>query len=216
MTSGQVEIDWGDGNSETVEDGADNISHDYGGTTGSKTITMKFTEGFNDVTTFDIDGQNAAGDIAIFKDMRSLVYLKIGNTSLSGSLRSLINCTLIRQFAGHNSPISGDLAYISYFHPSSLGFVYLYGSSVSEYTGATFPSDGTLESVGILLMNLTDLDYSEISQLIIDLDDCGATDGDLRVDGCNGGTMTYADLTSEGQAAHDNLTGKGWSIQMDT
>jgi hypothetical protein len=49
------------------------------------------------------------------------------------------------------------------------------------------------------------------------LDNYGGSNGETNISGCNGGTMTYSDLSPEAQAAHDNLVNnKGWTITMDT
>lgn len=77
------------------------------------------------------------------------------------------------------------------------------------------------DGVTIDLGTNSTLSATEISNLLIDLDNPRSDlaivqNGTLTATGCNGGTCTYADLTADGQTAHDDLTNNnGWTINLD-
>jgi hypothetical protein len=194
MTQGDMRVSWGDGTSEIIADGDNNLTHDYGGLTGDKDIKITFLKGYKDVTEFDINNTNSKGDIANWQVYRftSLQIFFIHNNSFTGVLS--------------NWDISGL---------TSLQRLYIHGNSFTAApvltTNASF-ADGVI----ILIQSNTGIPASNVSNHIIGLDDYDGSNGSLNASGTNGGTMTYADLTAAAQTAHDNLVNtKGWSITLD-
>ncbi len=66
----------------------------------------------------------------------------------------------------------------------------------------------------------TTLDATEVSNWLIDLANPRADmaiiqNGTFTATGCNGGSLTYSDLTTDGQAAHDKLETNGWTMNLD-
>jgi hypothetical protein len=92
---------------------------------------------------------------------------------------------------------------------------YIYSNSFTAAlvltSNATF-ADG----INIRIQGNTDIPDTNVSNHIIGLDDYDGNNGNLDASGTNGGSMTYADLTTAAQTAHDNLVNnKGWSITLD-
>jgi len=97
-----------------------------------------------------------------------------------------------------------------------LNRLYLNNTDISGYIDTTLPGSDW-DSIDIQLDDLTGLDSAEVSQLLIDLDTGDGTvasNGTLDLSGVG---VTYADLSSAGQTAHDSLVNDhGWTLTLDS
>lgn len=94
----------------------------------------------------------------------------------------------------------------------------LSGNSLDTYTSTYWDVP---DGISIDISTNSTLSAAEISKWLVDLDNPRADlnipqNGVFTATGCNGGVCSYADLTTEGQAAHDDLeTSQGWTMNFD-
>lgn len=265
---GQMEVDWGDSTKEVIDSGIDNLTHDYGGLSGDKVITVLFVEGYKDVYNITLDYTNSKGDISNWPISKfvNISYLYIQRNNFTGDLSewNLSNLSNLSRFkidrnSFTGSPLNwgiGQLDSLKIFNISNNSFEadlsdlslplspnyfildYNYftgdlsGWDLGEEMGAldifeinnnNFTSPPGLRTetdnwlnVNLNLANNTDFSASEIGDFIISLDTYDGEGGQAKFTGCNGGSMTYSDLSTEAQTAHDNLiNNKNWTIEMD-
>ncbi|WP_292484737.1 hypothetical protein [Methanohalobium sp.] len=188
-------VDWGDGVVETKDTTSQlTFSHDYAGVSGDKQLDLTFKQGLKDVTYLDVSGQALSGYLSEVENMKSLQTLH-----------------------GYSTSIQGDLAAIKEL--TALSDCQLYSTNLGTYSASKLPGSDW-DNINIDINSCVDIDNQEASQLLIDLDDSYQrtipSGGTLDISGCNGGTLAYADLTADGQAAYDDLTNNyGWTITTD-
>jgi hypothetical protein len=219
MTEGDMKVSWGDGTSEIIADGADNLTHDYGGLSGDKKITVTFLKGYEDVTEFDINNTNSKGDLTNWNisSLTNLVKFRIFGNSFSGDLSGwdISGLTSLNRFYLQNNSFSGDLSGWDISGLTNLSDFYLFNNSFTKVPVLT--SSVAWDGINILIRDSINILASNVSNHIIGLDDYDGNNGSLDASGTNGGSMTYADLSAAAQTAHDNLVNnKGWSITLDT
>jgi len=161
-----------------------------------------------------LNDTNVSGDLSTVSNLTSLIVLRLNDINVSGDLSAVSNLTSLSVLRLNDTNVSGDLSAVS--NLTSLNLLYLDDTSINTYTSTTLPGDDW-DDIEIQIQNLPELDASECSQILIDLDDGGSTGGTLDMFDNNGGSLTYADLTSAGQTAHDNLVNnKSYTITLDT
>jgi hypothetical protein len=135
MIKGPMKVDWGDGTVEEIEDGADNLTHDYGGLSGDKKITVTFLEGYEDVTEFGINNTNSKGDLTNWNisGLTNLSIFFLHSNSFSGDLSrwDISGLTNLSALFIHNNSFSGDLSGWGISGLTSLERFYIFNNSFS-------------------------------------------------------------------------------------
>ena len=189
----KIKVNWGNGDITTLNGaGTSNITATSNYTiTGNYNITI--TGNLDDITTIDINQNNLSGDLSTW-DLSKL-------TKLEGL------------FLAHNN-FSGDLSTWDLSAMTSLISFYIYNNKFTNIF--TLKNNTSWNNINILLQENRLIDNSKISTFFETLNSFAGTNGSVNVTNTNGGSMTYADLTVAGKAAHASLLANDWTITMNT
>ena len=145
---------------------------------------------------------SVSGDIANIAGLTSLTTLYLSFTSVSGDIADIAGLTSLTTLYLDSTSVSGDIANIAGL--TSLTTLYLHVTSCSDFTSVALPAKWKavwIYSVG--------LDFTEVDNFLIRLDAAGNTNGTLKIAGTN------AARTATSNTAKTNLTGKGWTIEVN-
>jgi len=214
----KIKVNWGNGDITTLNGaGTSNITATSNYTiTGNYNITI--TGNLDDITTIDINQNNLSGDLSTW-DLSNWVnlkhlYLFINNLSGDLSTWDLSKLTKLEGlFLAHNN-FSGDLSTWDLSAMTSLISFYIYNNKFTNIF--TLKNNTSWNNINILLQENRLIDNSKISTFFETLNSFAGTNGSVNVTNTNGGSMTYADLTVAGKAAHASLLANDWTITMNT
>ena len=201
-------IDWGDGTREWVQHlgtGTNvNSSHNYGGLTGTKKITISGI--LKDVTFFQCADALLGGKLQALSIMDKLTWIAIYNpSSFAGSIDYLARITPVTsswRIKTYNTAIEGDLGSLAGYTAATV--IYVYNSNVG-YSTTTLPAWSNCD---IRAYDCT-WTQSEVDNFLIDLAAGGGSNGTLNIAGTNAARSSASD------AAKATLLGNGWSVTVN-
>jgi len=197
----EIEVNWGDGSSNTYSGTSDQAySHDYG-SAGDYVINL-VEKSKNCLTKFLMNESETNISFDIGASPRGLVHIYIsGHNTISGDIGTAPVGLVYFAVYGYNR-LSGDIGEL----PVGIAYVTIYGyNRISNYTNKTWTTKMTV--FRIIPVSSYGLDSTEMDNLFIDLDaDIDCSDLIIVLTGSN------AAPTSASQAARDHIISEGGTI----
>jgi len=201
LADAEIEVNWGDGSSNTYSGTDDQAySHDYG-SVGDYIINL-IEKSKNCLTKFTMGKSGTDISFDIGASPRGLTFLDVqGSNTISGNVGTAPIGLTFFAISGYNT-ISGDVGTV----PIGVLRLYIYGrNTISDYTTGIWV--GAKQRFIIVPVSPGGLDATEIDNLFIDFDagvDCSEIIIYL--------TGTNAAPTSASQTARDHIISEGGTI----
>ncbi|MGM0530435.1 MAG: hypothetical protein ACQER7_03715, partial [Bacteroidota bacterium] len=237
-TTSGFKIKFGDGNEETYSSGEQTLSHTYADGT-EKQVQIICDSALTEITKLVIDDQTVTGTRDL-SDLTALTFLTLtGNPTTRASItvsdfsvftgitridvqHTDFTSRTLSQFEGLNSLTHLNLRNCnitgSYDRAANINDIAIYlnisDTSVNTVTYGPMPSKDGAE---YQLQNLTGMDATEVSDILKSYASADTRSNcEINLQGCNGGSIFYTDLTTDGKSAYDDLLNKhDWIIILD-
>jgi hypothetical protein len=215
-SSDEFTVLFGDGNQQTFAPGNHTISHNY--LDGTEKAVSIITKQITDITRLVIEEQSVTGTTDL-SALTSILLLSV--TGENGSIANitlsdpatLANLThLDMRYTNYNNN------YESFLYPQNIpNMTYLNLSYTQATANGQNDRIDTNNDAIINVEGCINITAQDISYHIGYFEENGeGRDVEINYKGCNGGTMTYEDLSAAAQTSHDNLINQSnWNIFLD-